>query len=149
MFYVTLTSRPCFTWPWQVDHVLRDLDLGNVCIWPYLPKWVAWILSAIFRFLQHSKWHYMLIKMMQQLSKLVHWFGNYDSVKSLTLTSVILRNRQIKFSSYSPFWWIACFKHLLMTTYKLVCVRRVFSDVEKTGETDFFEKPTSIVWHPL
>ena len=27
-----------------------------------------------------------------------------------------------------------------------MCLRSVFSDVEKTGETDFVEKPQSIVW---
>ena len=39
------------------------------------------------------------------------------------------------------------FQTLTNDTYKLcVCVKRVFHDVEKTGETDFFEKPKSIYY---
>ena len=37
-----------------------------------------------------------------------------------------------------------------MTHLHFLCVGQAsFSDIEKTGETDFFEKPKSILWHPL
>ena len=79
-------------------------------LWPYLPKWVAWILSEISNFLQH----WFLIKMMQTVSKSVQWFWKYDNVNSPTPKSVILRNSQIRVSSYSCYWRFACFKHLRM-----------------------------------
>ena len=41
--------------------------------------------------------------MMQKVSKSVDWFLNYLNVKLLTPKGVILRNPQIKFSSYSPY----------------------------------------------
>ena len=64
---------------------------------------------------------------MQKVSKSVHWFWNYDtdSVKSLTPKNVILRNQQIKLS-YSHYWRVASFKHLLMTHTLFVCVRSIF-----------------------
>ena len=59
---------------------------------------------------------------MQKLSKWVLWFWNYDSVKSLTVTPhVILRNQQVKLLSYSPYWRVASFKHLLMTLIYTFC----------------------------
>ena len=82
---------------------------------------------------------------MMHMSESVHWFWNYDNVKSLTPKSVILRNRQIKFSLHRSYWRVACFKHLLITLIKFLCAKQAyFSDVEKTGETDFIEKPKSI-----
>ena len=81
-------------------------------MWPYLPKWVTWIFSAILRFLQQ---HWLCIKMMQK---------NYQNrstgfeimTMSLTPKSVILRNRQIKLSSYIlDGGLLNCFKHILMT----------------------------------
>ena len=53
-------------------------------MWPYLPEWVTRILCAILKFLQQSKLHWILIKMMQKVWISFHRFGNYDNVKSLT-----------------------------------------------------------------
>ena len=49
-------------------------------------------------------------------------FWNYDNVKSLTPKSFILRNRPIKCLSYTHYWRVACFKHLLVTLIKVLCV---------------------------
>ena len=99
--------------------------------------------STIFIFLQHSidfslKW----CKNDQNRST-----GFEDNVKLLIPKSVILRNRQIKFSSYNPYWRVACCKQILITLINFWCV--YFSDLEKTGETDSFEKPNRYMAPPL
>ena len=88
--------------------------------------------------------------MLQTLSTSVHWFLNYDNVKSLTSKSIILTNHQVMFASHSPYWRVACFKHIPMPhTLFCVCNKHIFSDVEKSGEIDSVEKPTLIYGIPF
>ena len=118
-------------------------------MWPYLPKWVTWILSAIVRFCSIVRSIDVSLKWCKNWSKLVHWFWNCDNEKSPTPTIVIWRNRQVKFQLYSRYWRVACFKHLRMTLINFLysITSGFFSDVEKTGETDFVEKPKSIYYY--
>ena len=81
--------------------------------------------------------HWFLIKLMQTLSESVHWFWNCDNVKSLMPKSFILRNCQIEFSSYSPYWRVACFKYLIMKHKLFVCVTLVFFWCRNKGRNWF------------
>ena len=88
----------------------------------------------------------------KKISKSVHWFWNYDNNYEVTDTqkSVILRNRPVKFSSYSPYWTVACFKHMLMTiiNFMCVCVASVCFWCRKDWINWFRWKAKIKTWHP-
>ena len=90
---------------WSLSLYGDDRSRGSFNRWPYLPKWVTWILCVvwgIFAVIVHSI--DFSLKWCKNVSTSVHWFWNCDNVKSLTPKGVFLRILQIKFSSCSPYW---------------------------------------------
>ena len=113
----------------------------------YLSKWVAWILSAILRFLQHSIIIIALI-------------SYYNDAEMIKIGHLVLKLWQCKVVNakkchfekspnkvFSPDWRAACFKHILMTL--CVCVTSVFFWCRKDWINWFRWKVKIDTWHPL